>query len=594
MRSETFLKFNMADKAATLAAACEAVQGMRLVTDRDFQIINGPAGDVHWQQLNLKLTQRYAHNLKLVVDVIEDVPGPFNAEQIKAWFESDDDANIPSILKAVEGLPAHILQFAVVRSGANTFTVLKLYHFEEPINRQVVNSLKSGVVYQIDWGDGTDRQTKRLAFQHLWARLGGFQRNCQSLQAQELRRQGSREGAGKRLLSPDEIDKGYDLIRDCHNSGQLQSDDNSLNRWMKKQMNDPTSDLFGWSKADILDGFKSLQSQSDGAKVQTEYPLDLRDCDDWLAPLLLVLLPKLLQTSLLLMGENSIGKTALATILAMAFSRYWIHRNGKSVRASFRLTQDIDFLKGIPGSQEQPVIVDDGGLGEWLAKTLKAFLDMKAREAAVRARWTRTSFVCGQLRIGTDNPYNEDVDLSGAPMTLRTFLELIQPCFPGLSRANMMAVLKRANVVVNTRTHVVLKVAAEERFVVLEIPPGRMYIKPGAPDILTNFFTHQRIRPGAADRIEEEQRVLRGFLDGPAPAAPLSPDDGETLSAGERQDESSEHGELGALIEGSPPKRHRMKEELTESPRQMLLGVVDVSDTQQEPFDLSGGAEDPS
>ncbi len=47
------------------------------------------------------------------------------------------------------------------------------------------------------------------------------------------------------------------------------------------------------------------------------------------------------------------------------------------------------------------------------AKVLKAFLDQKASEATSWARRGDTRYRGTQLRIACDNPYGEEIDLSG-------------------------------------------------------------------------------------------------------------------------------------------------------------------------------------
>ena len=65
-------------------------------------------------------------------------------------------------------------------------------------------------------------------------------------------------------------------------------------------------------------------------------------------------IPMLLSYSLILIGENSVGKTTLAMVLGFAFSR-------RHIRASESLsTQDLDFLESKAGVPEEPVVFGDG------------------------------------------------------------------------------------------------------------------------------------------------------------------------------------------------------------------------------------------
>ena len=65
-------------------------------------------------------------------------------------------------------------------------------------------------------------------------------------------------------------------------------------------------------------------------------------------------------------GEPGAGKTPLARTIAMAVSRHWIAKAGKTgeVMPSFRQACEFDFFRGQPGSVFRPDILDDGTLSE--------------------------------------------------------------------------------------------------------------------------------------------------------------------------------------------------------------------------------------
>ena len=70
-------------------------------------------------------------------------------------------------------------------------------------------------------------------------------------------------------------------------------------------------------------------------------------------------------------------------------------------------------------------------------------------------------------------------------MPVDDFVQLISPAFSSkFTRAHLMAVLKRATVIVNTHTQVIYKIADTESVHIVDIPEHEMYIKPGTPSIL--------------------------------------------------------------------------------------------------------------
>ena len=212
---------------------------------------------------------------------------------------------------------------------------------------------------------------------------------------------------------------------------KLTDEDNGIGRWIRKQQNNPRSPLFSWSKADIRDAIDRLRRTSEQATSVIEYPLCLLDLPDWLMIILRSVIPMLLSYSLIMIGENSVGKTTLAMTLGFAFSRWHIRASESSSVPSVRVTQDLDFLKSKAGVPEEPVVFDDGDVWSLRPTQLKALLDVMAQAPMVRARYTAAKFCQGQLRIICDNSYNRDVaeTLESGPITTEKLWDLIAPAF---------------------------------------------------------------------------------------------------------------------------------------------------------------------
>ena len=258
-----------------------------------------------------------------------------------------------------------------------------------------------------------------------------------------------------------------------------------------------------------------LRRTSEQASSTSDYPLCLPDLPDWLLVILASVIPVLLSSSLILIGENSVGKTSLAMVLGMCFSRWHIGSRDSNALPSVRVTQDLDFLKAKAGLPEEPIIFDDGDVWGLKPTQLKALLDVQANAPMVRARYTAAKFSAGQLRIICDNSYDGDVakELKAGPVDNDTFWKLISPAFHFEVRgAHIGAVMKRACFLVNTQQFVVVKVAKMPGAMAYPIPSGSMYVRDYAPSILRNFFQEGEPRANFEEIVGKEVDMMRKFM----------------------------------------------------------------------------------
>jgi hypothetical protein len=111
---------------------------------------------------------------------------------------------------------------------------------------------------------------------------------------------------------------------------------------------------------------------------QEYYPLLLPDLDDTYRSLIYRLIPLLITTTLLCIGEPKYGKTQLMTILAFAIARYHAAiqlKAGAVVQATVRIATEIDFFRGEVGLKWVPCLFDDGDMKDQRPRVLKAFFD---------------------------------------------------------------------------------------------------------------------------------------------------------------------------------------------------------------------------
>ena len=172
----------------------------------------------------------------------------------------------------------------------------------------------------------------------------------------------------------------------------------------------------------------------------------------------------------MLLGEPNIGKTPIAVILVMAFSRHYVRLLGRGAPC-YRTASDLDFFRGEPGRVDRPDIFDDGDQNRQRPANLKAFYDMSLKEAMSYERWGAAKWVRNQLRIGLDNKWDtaiEELVMTRNPeaplMTYEEFMDMIKPALPkNISQADAAAVVKRTSVVVNGKKRVWVKLAKETR-----------------------------------------------------------------------------------------------------------------------------------
>ena len=320
---------------------------------------------------------------------MEDVKGPFDYPRIKELvfptegLQSLKELDPPLGMKVFSPKVAGLQLAIVPKEGNDTFTVVKHFHISSKVDMRQMERIARGAIKVLNWSGSTGEARK--AFQLEFERLGGCQYRLHALT--NPRQGNGSSGDHADVLSPEQIDLGYDFIRD---NVPHDPDDNSIPRWIKKCKSSPECPIFKFSKYEVYEAVKNLRGAGDFASTQTMFPLTLADVSAWFRPLLEKILPKLLNLSLVLLGEKKKGKTTLAEIIAMAWSRMRQAETGKDIKPGFRVTQDLDFLKDREGEVEIPVIFNDGDTWDLCPKSVLALLDMKAKESKTRERYTST------------------------------------------------------------------------------------------------------------------------------------------------------------------------------------------------------------
>ncbi len=183
-----------------------------------------------------------------------------------------------------------------------------------------------------------------------------------------------------------------------------------------------------------------------------------------------------------------------------------------------------------------------------------------------KMRWTATSFEIGQMRSAGENEYEpsaEPIDLDWIRWSLlpndkqleksnAALLEMARPAFPpGISRANLDAILKRTNVMLNTKRYIYVRLAGLDQKVQRHINEGH-YINEDAKEIvgmMQDSGNEYRREEALFDRlIEDEQSMFKSILDPVIERA--------KAGLGVAPQPSSEDASMLGAVEAAPAQGH--------------------------------------
>ena len=422
------------------------------------------SGTTTMEDIPVKALSARATRVTHVLDVYDGkLDAPLDFEAVKNVLESKAYSELPAPLAPKGRVPCEYTMQVVMRMPSeDRVEMVKHFTLKEGQSAGKINAFVQGKACTVDWGAQKDYRQARTALQIMMSRIAGFRALC--YEAGDAPLASEKE---KKLLSKEDIERGFAFIEQEAPRSNFK---NAALMWITIQENDPSSPVFGWPVAKIKDAIANLRAEANLARTQYDYPLCYFDMTPFFQKIVDRVLPSLLEKSLLLFGEPGIGKSPVAYVLAMVCARHQI-RVGElvGVSPSFRSTPDLDFLRGEEGRRDRPDVFDDGDFNSMTPKALKAFLDVMVEEAMTRERWGAAKFVRGQARFACDNKYDPAaIDDEDPNLTLDTFLAAIRPAFPpNMCKPDVMAILKRASVILNTRDHIYVKLAARpeiERF----------------------------------------------------------------------------------------------------------------------------------
>ena len=144
----------------------------------------------------------------------------------------------------------------------------------------------------------------------------------------------------------EEWDFGFDYIEE---NGPKDNVRNKQLRWVTMEISrqeSPITPIYKWPAVLVKKSLRNLSQDGVLAQVHELWPRTLFDVDVRLLRALAPLFPKLEEKAIGFHGVPGAGKTPVARSIAMALSRYYINRVGRTgqVRPSFRQACEFDFF----------------------------------------------------------------------------------------------------------------------------------------------------------------------------------------------------------------------------------------------------------
>ncbi|CAE6955611.1 unnamed protein product [Symbiodinium sp. CCMP2592] len=388
-----------------------AVAKLKLYNIGEHHIVESTAGPLTTLDLPL-LDLPNSGFIKCFLDVIMDVPS-FPSTEIKQIMQSQSFMRLPKPYGLAKDLDVLFrIDLAVIPQDSGKFTVIKIINLKDKKNTvEQVRELCHRRPYAVDWSGNVITVKKSLHF--LFELLGGFQCRHHVLRTEE-------EGKPEQERSLEEWDFGLDFIEQ---QGPRENVRNRLLRWVTVQTTTRDSPIYRWPQALVEKSLRNLSQDGVLAQVHEMWPLTLYDLDTRLLKALGTIFSSLTEKALGLHGTPGAGKTPVARTVAMGLSRFWITKLGKTDEIT-RIYCSNDFDVKTEPPLDQPLLDIEKGIATYVSHS--AFMKM------LENAW----------------------------------------CSKDCNDANIMAVLKRTHIFVNTSKCLHIRPASETEGPVLRIPLG--------------------------------------------------------------------------------------------------------------------------
>ena len=300
------------------------------------------------------------------LDVSHDVAkGDLDIDNLKGIFKYKAWSDLPVFMK-LWGKPNfdYKTQHFIQEQSNGNYTVIKhVFLIKQRLPQAKLEAFAMGKCYEIAWGQ-CNKVVERKALQWMFEQTGGLQFRQFSLSTE--RKKPVASSAMGTTSTEDDQDAGWDFILE---HGERDRSQLKQLRWLHRHINKDGCPIRGWSEKLVQRALDSLANDNCLAKLITRYDLNIQDLHPtFLDNIFQDAIGFLLDYSLWLMGEPGVGKTPLARITAMMFSRY---HGGDG---HFRTAEDFDFFRGVHFDKSTPALYDDGDVSLEPIKRKKHFL----------------------------------------------------------------------------------------------------------------------------------------------------------------------------------------------------------------------------
>ena len=300
-------------------------------------------------------------------------------------------------------------------------------------------------------------------------------------------------------------------------------------RWITKQLNNPKSPIHKWPERLVEKYLRNLANDGVRAQLVTDFHFTLADVNVCALKEIIPILRLCREKSLGFHGTAGFGKTPLARIICMAFSRYWVNKVKSKDDQDFARPANLIFFRGQVGRLTRPDLFDDGTFQDQLIKKLKAFADVGLEEAMTKERWGAAKFVMQQLRVWCVNDFDANAepkdnmapDTNKSTIAHQEFMDTLAPAWPkDTSKENILAVLKRSSICINTRTHnhtyLYVRPAGDKEVSVqrVRLPADASFLRPAAGERYIQY-RHGNKEPHSSfqEHLDWEQAWLTALLE---------------------------------------------------------------------------------
>lgn len=315
-----------ADGNVSFEDALNATNSLKLVNlDKGPQFLEPHMCSGHFDatDLPMKPMDLNAASMKRYIEIINDVQMEnVSHEQLKQIFleKRFHDLPPPFGFKSSPGMAVKVNWVLFTREDGKKL-LLKDINLDKKVKASFIKSISHGDLYAFTWEGNVKNVVKAIVYMihNMKVGRGGFICMCQALKPEG----NSSEAFNFHEQDADDLDRGFDFIQQ---EGPRENVKNIQLRWITKQLNNPKSPIHKWPERLVEKSLRNLANDGVLAQLVTDFHFTLADVNVCALKELIPILRLCREKSLGFHGTAGFGKTPLARIICMAFSRYWVNK----------------------------------------------------------------------------------------------------------------------------------------------------------------------------------------------------------------------------------------------------------------------------